>query len=73
MDEEIPDMVKNNSDEFYNDFHLAAPEVQHAEEIDINEQSKNQDIYHGCFNPKEVIHENDLGIFSWKYKKASQL
>lgn len=62
MDDGIADMVENNSDELYNDCHLVAPEVQHAEEIDMNEQSENQGIYHGCFNPKEVGHEYDLGI-----------
>lgn len=62
MDDGIADMVENNSDELYNECHLVAPEVQHAEEIDMNEQSDNQGIYHGCFYPKEVGHEYYLGI-----------
>lgn len=46
MDDGFADMIENNSDELCSDNHVVAPEAQHIEEIDNNEQSEKQTISH---------------------------
>lgn len=62
MDDGLADLIENNSDELCSDSHVVAPEVQHIEKIDKNEQSEKQTISHGCFDPKDTGHTYDLGL-----------
>lgn len=64
MDNGVTEILENNLKEVNGDNYVVAAEVQHNEEIDSNEQSSNQStgVFHGCFNPKDMGYDYDLGL-----------
>lgn len=62
VDEGITDIVENNIDGLQEGQQVIAAEVQHNEEIDHSEVIDTQSIFHGCFNPKDMGHEYDIGL-----------
>lgn len=63
VDNSIIDVVVGDLAEFDENLHVIAPEVQHMEESDQNETTnENENVFHGCFNPRDMGQEYDIGV-----------
>lgn len=62
VDEGIIDIVEKNMTDCDEEFHVIAAEVQHNEEVDQYEKTDDENIFHGCFNPKDIGLDYDIGL-----------